>query len=452
MALANLQLRKLDDQRRKVTAELTALQAEITASGKPATEADKESIAGLTQLQADLAARFTRLDDTLTANAAASHSLPQDRDWPGQVGTGALLLGAAPRITGNRGMDWAARKFGLSNRVSAGFGDMGDFLNVIQSGMMDSRLAVLASGQKELGGSTGGFLVPDDLAVEVLGPAYEASVCLQRANVIHMVTDEKKVAGWDTTSASGGTLFGGFTPSIIGEGESMSAQTGQVRSIKLIARKVGLLAKSSNELVDDAGALPELLQSGLSTAVGYTIDHYCLWGTGGAQPLGVMHAPSRITVAKEAAQDAATIWAENVTAMFARLHPACYANSVWLAHPSTIPQLESMTVSVGVGGAVYRVLSDADGQPTILHRPVIFTEKCAVLGAEGDLVLTDLSQYALGMRKEITIEQSRHVFFASDETAWRTIVRFDGMPMWASAYTPRNGPTMSWAVTLAIRA
>ena len=75
-----------------------------------------------------------------------------------------------------------------------------------------------------------------------------------------------------------------------------------------------------------------------------------------------------------------------------------------------------------------------------------------MLGAEGDLVLTDLSQYALGMRKEITIEQSRHVFFASDATAWRTIVRFDGMHMWASAYTPRNGPTMSWAVTLAIRA
>ena len=75
-------------------------------------------------------------------------------------------------------------------------------------------------------------------------------------------------------------------------------------------RKVGLLAKASNELQDDAAAVPQLLQDGLSTAVGYTVDHYCIWGDGAGQPLGIFNAPSKIRVTKQTGQAAVTEPAE----------------------------------------------------------------------------------------------------------------------------------------------
>ena len=55
------------------------------------------------------------------------------------------------------------------------------------------------------------------------------------------------------------------------------------------------------------------------------------------------------------------------------------------------------------------------------------------------------------MRKEMTLDSSMHVGFATDETAFRAIVRSDGQGKWDAAYTPKNGSTQSWAVTLASR-
>jgi HK97 family phage major capsid protein len=440
----NPQVKKLHEKRRNVLAEIASLRAEI-GSGEP-TESDRANLASLDEIRVDLDGRIARLE-TLIADA----NRPENTKY----GEGLQLTGMpAPRsyapTVASRGETWARSMFRLADSQS-GFGDMGDFLSCIQSGMLDSRLAIMATGQKEGIGSTGGFLVPEELAVSVLGPAYESSVCLQRCQVHPMQTEEKKVAGWDTSSASGGALFGGFTPAVLGEGDSMTAQTGQVRSVKLHARKVGLLAKSSNELIDDAASIPQLLQTGLSTAIGYTLDYFVLHGTGAGQPLGLLNAPSKITVDAETGQAADTIIYENLVKMFARLHPGCYSNAVWLCHPSTIPYLETMTITVGTSGAVVRLLTEGNGSPEMLHRPIIFTEKCNTVGTEGDVILTDLSQYALGMRKEITVEQSRHVYFASDETAWRAIVRFDGQPLWSAAYTPINGSTLSWCITLATR-
>ena len=440
-------IRKLTEQRRKAMSEIAQLKAEI-GDGTP-TASDRENLAALDEIRIDCDSRIARLEANLAeANRPENLLVPEGLQIapPGGLPAARAYAPAVP----TRGENWARAKFGLADS-RAGFGDMGDFLACIQSGMLDSRLAVMASGQKEGAGSTGGFLVPEELTVGLLGPAYESSVVMQRCQVHPMQTEEKKIAGWDTSSASGGTLFGGFTPSILGEGDSMTAQTGQVRSVKLVARKVGLLAKSSNELIDDAASIPQLLQTGLSQAIGFTLDYYCLNGTGAAQPLGILNAPSKITVDKETGQAASTVIYQNLVKMFARLHPGCYQNAVWLCHPSTIPWLETMTITVGTSGAVVRLLTEGNGAPEMLHRPIIFTEKANTVGTEGDVILTDLSQYALGMRKEVTIEQSRHVYFASDETAWRAIVRFDGQPLWSAAYTPRNGSTLSWCVTLQTR-
>jgi HK97 family phage major capsid protein len=181
------------------------------------------------------------------------------------------------------------------------------------------------------------------------------------------------------------------------------------------------------------------------------MDLAFLRGDGAGQPLGVMNASCLITVAKEAGQLADTLVFQNLTKMFARLHPACVKNSVWVASPTTIPELTTMGVTVGVGGSLVPVMSQSNGEFTILTRPVIFSEKMATLGDVGDILLADFSQYAVGLRKEVSIDKSQHVGFSSDVSTYRGIVRCDGMPLWASVYTPYTGATLSPFVTLAAR-
>ena len=82
---------------------------------------------------------------------------------------------------------------------------------------------------------------------------------------------------------------------------------------------------------------------------------------------------------------------------------------------------------------------------------MIFTEKIPVIGTEGDIILTDLSQYAIGLRQDMSLDRSAHAGFTKDTTFFRGILRSDGLGLWNAPYTPKNGNTLSWAVTLAAR-
>jgi HK97 family phage major capsid protein len=105
-----------------------------------------------------------------------------------------------------------------------------------------------------------------------------------------------------------------------------------------------------------------------------------------------------------------------------------------------------------VGGVPVPVLrDDGTGGFTILTRPVIFTEKVPALGDKGDIMLADLSQYAVGLRAEILLEKSAHVGFKDDSTWYRAIVRADGQPTWDQPYTPAYGDTLSPFVVLEAR-
>ena len=171
------------------------------------------------------------------------------------------------------------------------------------------------------------------------------------------------------------------------------------------------------------------------------------------RPFSVLNDAATITVAKEIGQPADTVLYENLTNLFARLHPACLANSVLIANQTAIPELFELTIAFGTGGSFIPVMSEANGQFKILTRSVIFTEKLNPLGDLGDIWLCDLSQNAVGlMRNGMRLDRSQHVKFTTDETVWRLIVRADGQGTWASAFTPVNGSLLSWAVTLAARA
>ncbi|MCP4251017.1 MAG: phage major capsid protein [bacterium] len=117
----------------------------------------------------------------------------------------------------------------------------------------------------------------------------------------------------------------------------------------------------------------------------------------------------------------------------------------------TIPQLLTMYIPTGTGGAHVPVMTQEAGKFYILGLETIFTEKLPTLGTTGDIVLADFTQYTIGMRREIELARSEHIKFDSDETAYRCLVRADGQGSWDAAITPKNGDSLSWCVSLATR-
>lgn len=137
--------------------------------------------------------------------------------------------------------------------------------------------------------------------------------------------------------------------------------------------------------------------------------------------------------------------------MFARLIPSAIPNSIWVANSTAIPQLAQLTIAVGAGGSHIPVMTGRDGSFEILTRPVVFTEKVPTLGTVGDIILADFSQYIVGLRSDFSLAKSQHVYFASDQAAYRGLLRCDGQQKLNSPITPAYGDTLSPFVTLATR-
>ena len=87
-----------------------------------------------------------------------------------------------------------------------------------------------------------------------------------------------------------------------------------------------------------------------------------------------------------------------------RLAPQCMGNACWIASQTALPSLLTMALNVGTGGGPAMLgnqpaLVQSNGQFSLLGKPMLFTEKVPALGTLGDLLLCDLSQYTIGLRK-----------------------------------------------------
>lgn len=425
----DLKHQKIDD---KLTAQLTAIQVEIDEL-----EIEREK-------QRNDPARDPRGAGGMAWDASVS-------GWRPVGPTGGQLHG--------RTVPWApgpryVQMFGASAAGdSGGFKSFAEFCAGLEAGMWDQRY------QASLGGSSNdmGLLIPGHISGELLDSSLEGEVVRPRARIYPMTSDSRMVAGF-TVGGDGAPfgITGGWTPQLGTIGEVDPDR----RAFVLNARKLAVITQVGNETIADGMAIPgdnvdRQLSEALPRGIGWLLDRAFLRGTGAGQPCGAISSanPARILVAKESGQEADTILYENLVAMFARMHPAHVGRSVWVANPTTIPQLLTLGHMVGIGGAPVPVLrEDGTGGFTILTRPAIFTEKVPTLGDEGDISLVDFSQYAVGLRADVRLEKSGHAGFKTDSTYYRAILRADGMPTWHEPYTPDSGDTLSPFVTLAERA
>jgi HK97 family phage major capsid protein len=303
--------------------------------------------------------------------------------------------------------------------------------------------------------SDGGFVVPETLRSQLLQIALEEAVVRPLATVVPMESARVPFPMIDT-KGNDSSLFGGMVAYWGEEGAPFTDSSSKFGRVTLDANKLtGLSAVPSELLQDSLISFTALIENLWPKTLAFYEDVAFMKGNGAGQPLGFLGAtnPASIAVAAEVGQDADTIYIENVLKMYSRMLPASLSRAAWIVSPDCIPQLYTMALSVGTGGAPVMLVNAAGAGPaTMLGRPIIVSEKAGRLGDRGDISFVDLAYYLVGDRQLMTAASSTDYQFGSDKTTFRIIQRVDGRPWVQSPMTPQNGgSTLSPFVELAAR-
>jgi HK97 family phage major capsid protein len=301
--------------------------------------------------------------------------------------------------------------------------------------------------------SEGGFLIPEQLRSELLSVSLESAVVRPRARVIPMDSLRVGFPMIDSTS-NASSIYGGIVAYWTEEGGTMQDTTPTFGRVMLEAKKLTVYTQVPQELVADSIVsfqpfISQIFPEGLS----WYEDIAYIKGNGVGQPLGALHAsnPAIITQAAEPGQGANTIVWENIVAMYSRMLPSSLNRAVWVIAPNVLPELSTMALGVGTGGAPVWLVNGTGAAPmTLLGRPIIISEKApAALGTAGDINLVDFGFYLIGDRQAMSASVSEHYRFPQDEMAFKVVMRVDGRPWLQSPITPQyGGDTLSPFVQL----
>jgi len=356
----------------------------------------------------------------------------------------------------------------IESDEKAGFKTFNEFLyHCIQSecnGIQDKRMTHLKDWSDRIRGKAvgsdeyraisnpdGGFLIPPGYSRMLLSTPNESDPIRSRAQMIRIegtdnVTIPRRVDKDHTTQ-----IGGGVTAYWTEETAAITSSKASYNQVKFQVHTLAALAYASERLLRySAISQADIMARNFQDAINDKLFDAWLNGTGAGQPVGINNCDALVTVSAEASQAATTIVAENVLKMAARCYG--YNNAFWLANHDTYVQLRTMAIATGTGGQL--VWGDnlvEDKPPTLLGRPVYFSEYPATLGTVGDLLLVNPKEYGIGIAS-VNQAESIHVRFINDERAFRVTMDVDGQPLWEAAMTPKRGAdTLSPFVNMATR-
>ncbi|RMD03235.1 phage major capsid protein [Clostridium autoethanogenum] len=343
-------------------------------------------------------------------------------------------------------------------------GGMGEFLQAVAKasspgGIMDNRLIYQnsASGLNESVTSEGGFMLENDFIQDMFDVMMSES---QVANRIRMIpiganTNRLRTLGIDETSRANGSRWGGVQAYWIAEAETVTKSKPKFREIDMALQKLLALCYVTDDLLQDATALEAIVRQAYADEMSFKIDDAIINGSGVGMPLGILNSDALISVPKEKDQAAGTIKYENILKMWSSVPARLRANAVWYINQEIEPQLYTMALNIGTGGAPVFLPSggaSSSQYSTLLNRPIIPIEQCSVLGKKGDIILADPTQYIGIDKKAPTADVSIHVRFLYDEQVFRFIYKFNGAPYRNKPITPYKGAnSLSPFVTLGDR-
>ncbi len=251
-------------------------------------------------------------------------------------------------------------------------------------------------------------------------------------------------------------VFAGFTLGYVGETTARPSSDGKLSDINFkIVDLTGFTDMSRDLLSDNYIAMDAMATRVFGRAFTWMEDYMAIQGSGQGQPEGFFNSLALLGYDRGTASH---IYYADLVNMQQLLHPACWMGARWIAHITTLTELQAIQVSAGVyvyqpnalisqamtpsitagssysaGEKIYRPM----GQ--MLGFPVYFTEKVPVLGSTGDLNLVCPDQYGYARRAGLEVGLSEHFFFSTDRIAFRFKKRHDGKSLWRGPYQQLDG-------------
>jgi HK97 family phage major capsid protein len=322
-----------------------------------------------------------------------------------------------------------------------------------------ARINAVALGSNVGIPSDGGLLLQSDYAAGLYQKAYEQGDLLSRCFKVPIGdnADSVKINGIDENSRAAGSRWGGVRGYWLAEAGTLVGSHPKFMQVELAPKKLGVLVYATSEMLRNPTTLEAVINQVVPQEITFMSEDAICRGDGAGKPMGIFASPAFIQVAAETGQLAATVVAENISKMWARMWARSRRTAIWAVNQEVEAQMDLLSLAVGTGGqSVYLPAGGLSATPfgTLKGRPVIPLEYCSALGTLGDIVLVDPTQYAVSDRGSIKTASSIHVQFLTDETAFRFIYEIDGEPMWPAPLTPYQataGVTLSPFVGLATR-
>jgi HK97 family phage major capsid protein len=337
------------------------------------------------------------------------------------------------------------KSFGYQPRNE--FKSMGEMIRcmVDNKSRFESRLGThlkAIQGLSTVYSEDGGSMVVPEFSTGIIDRVYD--------NPLWGLTDNYIVTGNNLTftataetNRGTGTRGGALQGYWMGEGGTITKSKPQVRQITLKLVKLAAVVYLTDEVLADTNTgLEQWISKKVAQEFNFLTGDALFNGTGVGQPLGVMNAPSLVSVAKETGQGVATILPENVVKMYARAYAPNLPNMKFFHNQNIGPQMDLMTLGIGTAGlAVFMPPSGLRDAPygTLRGLPMQPTEFNASIGTSGDLMLADMGQVVSISKGGVAQAVSMHIEFLTDQVALRFTMRINAMPWENAPITPFKG-------------
>ena len=341
-------------------------------------------------------------------------------------------------------------------------GGMGQFLADVatfaKSGSMPTKLKELrlAQGASEGVGQDGGFLPPADFVNELESSAIKAGKIASQCRTVQTSKPYVTINLLDETSRATGSRYGGVQAYRRKEAASVTASKPKYRQVNQKVEAIEAVYYATDELEMDAPFLQSFVAPAFAEEIAWKLDDEIIRGDGNGACLGILNAPTTISIAKESSQTADTLVYENIDKMLDRMLVNSRQRAQFYSHADCWQQLRNMVKSGSNSDfLMFSPLGGFGAQQfeQMVGRPINTVEQASALGDKGDFIFADFGRYLLIRRSGVTQKESSHVAFLTSEMVYKWTSRIIGQPIDNAPLTDAYGTnTRSAFIVVADRA
>lgn len=359
-----------------------------------------------------------------------------------------LLTSLVDKIVDKAGMDRTDRRRGIfpeglnpANNPAKALADLSKtertvmfFREIVSPGKTDYSIRALSEGTD----SAGGFLVPEDFRAQVIVALEKMNAMRSLCFVIPMKRDTMTVP----------TVTSKPTATWTGERVKHTESDTAFGNIMLVANKLSLFSRISEELLEDAAIEVEALLVRLfGESIRNAENAAFTMGTGINRPVGLVTHLDGSAFEIAPAGGAGTLGVTDPIRQFYALPSQYRQNAVWVMHNLVISKLRQLRDDSGAGAGTGRFMwTDGFGStpPMLMGKPVYENNDLPTTRGAGNrsvVIFGDLKNYYIGDRRSMSVRASQDASdgtnsaFLQDETWLKVTERVDGQVALDEAFT-----------------